>query len=69
MAYRFNIGAIIKSTIYLVFKITISLIIYTNSKSLYNCLIRLNTTQKKRFIVDFMYLHQLYKHKEIAKIK
>ena len=69
MAYRFNIGAAIKSTINLVLNTTISLIICTDLKSLYNCLIRLNTTQKKRFMVDFMYLYQLYKYREIAKIK
>ena len=69
MAYRFNIGAIIKLTINLVFNITIPFVICTNSKSLYNCLVRLNTTQEKRLMVDFMCLRQSYKHKEIAKIK
>ena len=56
MAYRFNIGAVIKLTIDLVLNITIPLIIYTNLKSLYNCLIRLSTTQEKRFMVDFICL-------------
>ena len=69
MAHRFNIRAIIKLTIDLVLNTTIPLIIYTNLKSLYDCLIRLNTTQKKRFIVNFIYLRQLYKCKKIAKIK
>ena len=44
MAHGFNIGAIIKSTIDLVLNITIPLVIYTDLKSLYNCLVRLNTT-------------------------
>ena len=69
MAHRFNIGAVIKLTIDLVFNITISFIIYTDLKSLYNYLIRLSTTQEKRLIVDFMCLCQLYKRREIAKIK
>ena len=30
---------------------------------------RLSTTQEKRLMVDLIYLHQLYKYKEIAKIK
>ena len=30
---------------------------------------RLSTTQKKRFMINLIYLYQLYKHKEIAKIK
>jgi hypothetical protein len=69
MAHGFNIGAAIKLTINLVLNITIPLIICTDLKSLYNCLVRLGTTQKKRFMVDFIYLCQLYKRKEIAEIK
>ena len=69
MAHGFNIGAVIKSTIDLVLNITIPFIIYTNLKSLYDCLVKLSTTQKKRLMVDFIYLRQLYKYKEIAKIK
>ena len=44
MAHGFNIGAIIKLTINLVLNITIPFIIYTNLKSLYGYLVRLNTT-------------------------
>ena len=69
MAYRFNIGATIKLTINLVLNITIPLVIYTDLKSLYNCLVRLGTTQEKRLMIDFLCLRQLYKYKEIAKIK
>ena len=52
MAYRFNIRALIKLTINLVLNTTIPLVIYTDLKSLYNCLIRLSTTQEKKFMVD-----------------
>ena len=69
MAYKFNIEAVIKLTIDLVLNITIPLIICTDLKSLYNCLVRLSTTQKKRLMVDFMCLRQSYKHREIAEIK
>ena len=69
MAYRFDIRAAIKLTINLVLNITIPLVICTDLKSLYNYLIRLSTTQEKRLMVDFIYLYQLYKYKEIAKIK
>ena len=69
MAHGFNIGAAIKLTIDLVLNITIPLVICTNSKSLYNCLVRLSTTQEKRLMIDFLYLYQLYKYREIAKIK
>ena len=69
MAYKFNIGAVIKLIINLVLNITIPLVIYTNLKSLYSCLVRLSTTQKKRLIINLICLCQLYKYKEIAKIK
>ena len=62
-------GAVIKLTINLVLNITIPFIICTDLKSLYDCFVRLNTTQKKRLIVDFICLRQLYKCREIAKIK
>ena len=57
MAHGFDIGAAIKLTINLVLNIIIPLIICTNLKSLYNCLVRLNTTQKKRLIINFICLH------------
>ena len=69
MAYGFNMGAVIKLTINLVLNITIPFIICTDLKSLYNYFVRLSTTQEKRLMVDFMCLYQLYKCKEIAKIK
>ena len=43
MAYGFNMGAVIKLTIDLVLNTTIPLIIYTDLKSLYDCLMRLST--------------------------
>ena len=44
MAYRFDIGAVIKLIIDLVLNITIPFVIYTDLKSLYNYLVRLSTT-------------------------
>ena len=44
MAHRFNIGAAIKLTINLVLNITIPLVICTDLKFLYNCLVRLSIT-------------------------
>ena len=32
----------------------IPIIIYTNSYSLYKCLVKLSTTKEKRFIIDIM---------------
>jgi hypothetical protein len=47
----------------------IPLVICTNSYSLYECLVKLRTTQEKRFIIDILALWQLCKHKKIAEIR
>ena len=44
MAYRFNIGAIIKLTIKQLLQIELPLVLYTNLKLLYKCLVKLGTT-------------------------
>jgi hypothetical protein len=69
MAHGFDIGAVIKSTIEVMLRIRLPLILYTNSKSLYNCLVKLGTTQEKRLIVDLMCLRQSYKRREIAEVR
>ena len=56
IAHGFNIGAIIKSTLDKVLQVNLPLILYTNLKSLYDCLVQLGTTQEKRLIIDIMCL-------------
>jgi len=41
----------------------------TNSKSLYDCLVRLRTTQEKRLIINVMCLRQAYKRRQITEVK
>ena len=69
MAHDFNITAAVKSTIDKILSITILLILCTDLKSLFNCLVRLSTTQEKCLMVDIMCLHQAYERREIAEIK
>ena len=69
MAHSFNIKAIIKATVKLQLNISLPLILCTDSKLIYKCLIKLGTTQEKRFIINIICLRQLYKRHEIAKIK
>src|SRR6266702_4116172 len=70
MAHGFDTGATIKATIKKILQLKqLSITLYTDLKSLYNCLVKLGTTQKKRLIVDLIYLQQLYKRREIAEIK
>jgi len=44
MAYGFNIGVIIKSIVDKILQINLLLVLCTDSKSLYNCLVWLGTT-------------------------
>jgi hypothetical protein len=47
----------------------IPLIICTNSYSLYECLVKLGTTQEKRLMIDILALQQSYERKKIAEIR
>ena len=49
--------------------INLPLVLYIDSKSLYNCLIKLGTTQEKRLIINIICLRQAYEHREIAEVK
>lgn len=69
MAHGFDMGAAIKSTIEKVLQQSLPMIICTDSKSLYDCLVKLGTTQEKRLMVDLMCLRQSYERREIAEIK
>ena len=55
MAYGFDIRAVIKATIEKILQLKQLLItLCTDSKSLYNCLIKLRITQEKQLMVDLM---------------
>jgi hypothetical protein len=69
MINDFDVEAIIKSIIERMLHIFLSLILLTNSKSLYDDLVKLDTISKKKLVIDLMCLKQLYKKREIAKIK
>jgi hypothetical protein len=46
----------------------IVLTLYIDSKSLYECLVRLGSTTEKRLMVDIMYLRQVYERREIIEV-
>jgi hypothetical protein len=46
----------------------ILIVVYTDSYSLYKCLVKLGTTKEKRLMIDIIGLRQSYKRREIAKI-
>jgi hypothetical protein len=44
------------------------IVVYTNLYLLYECLVKLGSTQEKRLIIDIIALWQLYKQREITEI-
>jgi hypothetical protein len=57
MVHGFDIRVLIKSIIDKALQIDLLLVVYTNSKSLYKCLIKLGIMQEKRLIIDVMCLY------------
>jgi hypothetical protein len=57
IAYGFNIGSLVKSIINKALEIEVPLVVYIDSKSLYECLVKLGTTREKRLIIDIMCLY------------
>ena len=69
MANSFDVGAAIKGTIEKVMKLeSLPLILFTDSKYLYDCLVKLGTTHKKRLMVDIICLRQSYKRCQITEV-
>jgi hypothetical protein len=71
MINDFDVEAIIKSIIEHILKLknSLSLILLTDSKSLYDCLVNINTIAEKRLMIDSMCLRQFYEKREIAEIR
>ena len=69
MAHGFDIAAAIKTTVDKALQINLPLILCIDSKSLYNCLVKLGTTVEKRLMIDIMCLCQAYKRREITEVK
>jgi len=62
-------GGLVKSTIDKALEIEVPLVVYTDSKSLYEYLVKLGTTREKRLIIDVMCLRQAYERREITEVK
>jgi hypothetical protein len=69
MINDFDVEAVIKSIIERMLHIFLSLILLTNFRSLFDCLIKLDTTAEKRLMIDLMCLRQSYERREIAEIR
>ena len=69
MINGFDIEAAMKKTIENITKIdNLPLLLYRDSKSLYECLIKLGTTHEKRLMVDIICLRQSYERHEITEV-
>ncbi len=65
LAHGFDIAAAIKSTVQKILQLEqLPLVLCTDSKSLYDCLVKLGTTQEKRLMVDLMCLRQAYERRK-----
>jgi hypothetical protein len=71
MTNDFDVDSVIKSTIKRILKLNnlLSLIFCTNSKFLYDCLIKFDIISEKRLMIDLMCRRQLYKRRQIAEIR
>jgi hypothetical protein len=56
MTYGFDMAVVAKLTINLILNMDILLVLATDLKSLYDCLVKLGTTQEKRLMIDVMCL-------------
>jgi hypothetical protein len=61
MAHGFNINTLVEFIINKVLEIKLLLVVYTDLKSLYECLIKLRTTREKYLIINIICLYQAYK--------
>ena len=72
LSLRFDVAAIIKSTLNQIFsdipQRKISLFMCIDSKSLYDYFVKLRTTQKKKLMINILCLRQFYERREIIEI-
>jgi hypothetical protein len=73
MTHEFDAELIFKGTMNEILKelksSSLFLIICTNSKSLYDCLVKLGSVQEKRLMINVMCLRQAYERREIAEMR
>jgi hypothetical protein len=71
MIHDFDVDSMLKIILIkiLSLKISISLILVINSKSLYDCLVHLDIIVKKRLMMNVMTFKQSYERREVIKIK
>jgi hypothetical protein len=56
IAHGFDIGSLVKTMINRILEIEVLLVVYIDSKSLYEYLVKLGTTREKRLMINVIYL-------------
>jgi hypothetical protein len=69
LAHDFDLDVVFKATLSAILDRFVFFVLCTDFKSLYDCLVKLDTIQKKRFMIDVMSLRQSYERRKITKIK
>lgn len=70
MTHGFDSSSVIKSNVEKKLKIPVlPITLCTDSKSLYDCLVKLGSAQEKRLMVDLMCLRQSHERREIMEVK
>jgi hypothetical protein len=44
-------------------------VVYTDSLSLYECMVKLGTTKEKRLMIDIMAIRQSYERRELSEVR
>ena len=66
MAHGFDLAIAMKAAMDVILEQPISLAMYTDSKSLYDSLVSLNTVTEKRLLIDLRVLHESYERRELT---
>jgi hypothetical protein len=68
-----NMSFVIGSTLIIIIKQLgfpiIPIIVYINSYSFYECLVKLGTTKEKRLIIDIIIIRESYENRELFEIR
>ncbi len=69
LAHDFDLDVVFKATLFAILDRFVFFILCIDFKSLYDCLVKLDMIQKKRFMINVMSLRQSYERRKITKIK
>ena len=69
MNHEFDMKAVLKATVKKMLQSDISLMICTDFKSLYECLVKLKIIYEKRLMIDVINFRQSYEKREIIEIR